>query len=98
MDIAGTSARAGGKHARMHLTLGFVFTDTRKYFGQHVVEEIGRPLLLGDLRWRLDPSHFIHDPRTIHHLELRQCALDLLPVRRAQAVLLKSDPSRCETG
>ena len=47
MDIAGTSPGASGKDPRMHLALGFAFTNGRKYFGEHVVEKVGSPFLLG---------------------------------------------------
>src|SRR5690349_13450105 len=85
------AAQAAGDDPAVHGALGFPRPDRRKHFQVRVVEQVGAYLEPRDLAFRLDPAYLVHHGRAVDHRGLRQLALDLVPVRGADVVLLEAD-------
>ena len=92
----GAPAQAAPDDAAVDGALRLAGLDGRKDLEVRIVEQVGALLEQRDLALRLHPAHLVHHRRAVHHGQLRQLALDFLPVRRAHVVLLEADALAAE--
>src|SRR5262249_8867296 len=85
------AAQAAADDPAVYGALRLARFDRREHFQIRIVEQIGAFLEPRDLAFGLDPTHLVHHGRAVDHRELRQLALDFLPVRGADIVLLEAD-------
>src|SRR5205814_2865362 len=92
----GAPAQAAPDDAAVDGALRLSRLDGRKDLEVRIVEQVGALLEPRDLALGLHPAHLVHHRRAVHHGQLRQLALDFLPVRGAHVVLLEADALAAE--